>query len=37
MNNDFDFQPQMFVEALELEAYDIGALLYKEYFRILRD
>lgn len=27
----------MFVEALELEAYDIGALLYKEYFRKLRD
>lgn len=37
MNNDFDFKPQMFVEALELEAYDIGALLHKEYFRKLRD
>lgn len=27
----------MFIEALELEAYDIASLLYKEFFRRLRD
>lgn len=37
MQNDFDFTPQLFVDALELEAYDIAALLHKEFFRRLRD
>ena len=37
LHNDFDFSPQLFIEALELEAYDIGALLYREFFRSLRD
>lgn len=37
LQNEFDFSPQLFIESLELEAYDIGALLYKEFFRRLKD
>jgi len=37
LQNDFDFTPQLFIDALELEAYDIAALLHKEFFRRLRD
>lgn len=37
LHNDFDFTPELFVETLELEAYDIAALLYREFFRSLRD
>jgi hypothetical protein len=36
LHNDFGFTPALFIEALELEAYDIAALLYKEFFRSLR-
>jgi hypothetical protein len=37
LHNDFDFSPELFVESLELEAYDIAALLFKEFFRSMRD
>jgi hypothetical protein len=37
LHNEFDFNSTLFIEALELEAYDIASLLYKEFFRRLRD
>lgn len=33
---DFNFNITLFIEALELEGYDIGSLLYKEFSRKLR-
>ena len=33
----FSFKYDYFLKALELEAYDMAALLYKEFFRFLRD
>ena len=33
----FKFTPYLFQRSLELEAYDVCALLYKEFFRLLRD
>lgn len=36
LQNEFDFSNSLFIEALELEAYDMGALLYKEFSRRLR-
>ena len=33
----FNFKSQHFLKALELEAYDMAALLYKEFFRVMRD
>lgn len=36
LQNEFDFSNSLFVEALELEAYDMGALIYKEFSRRLR-
>lgn len=33
----FDFSPDLFLMALELEAYDMAALLFKEFFRVLRE
>lgn len=33
----FDFHPELFLMALELEAYDMAALLFKEFFRVLRE
>ena len=32
----FDFHPDLFLKTLELEAYDMAALLFKEFFRLLR-
>ena len=32
----FDFHPDLFLRSLELEAYDMAALLFKEFFRLLR-
>ena len=37
LQNAFKFTPALFLRSLELEAYDISALLYKEFFRLLRD
>jgi hypothetical protein len=37
LQNEFDFTNSLFIEALELEAYDIGALLYREFQKRLRD
>lgn len=37
LRGEFHFTPQLFIEALESEAYDIGALLYKEFFRKLKE
>ncbi len=34
---EFTFTNQLFIEAIESEAYDIGALLYKEFFRKLKE
>jgi len=36
LNVEFIFTSTMFVEALELEAYDIASLLYREFFRKIR-
>ena len=33
----FKFTKTLFLRSFELEAYDISALLYKEFFRLLRD
>ena len=33
----FDFRAELFLKALELEAYDMAALLFKEFFRLLRN
>lgn len=33
----FDFHSNLFLTALELEAYDMAALLFKEFFRVLRN
>lgn len=33
---EFNFNANLFIEALELEAYDIASLLYKEFFRKIR-
>ena len=33
----FDFHPDLFCMALELDAYDMAALLFKEFFRLLRN
>jgi len=33
----FDFHGDLFLKALELEAYDMAALLFKEFFRVLRN
>jgi hypothetical protein len=33
---EFTFNSNLFIEALELEAYDIASLLYKEFFRKIR-
>ena len=33
----FDFHADLFLKTLELEAYDMAALLFKEFFRLLRD
>lgn len=33
----FDFQADLFLKALEIEAYDMAALLFKEFFRLLRN
>jgi hypothetical protein len=33
----FKFSPPLFLKALELDAYDMAALLFKEFFRIIRD
>lgn len=35
--SDFDFKPDLFLKTLELEAYDMAALLFKEFFRLLRN
>ena len=35
--NTFDFHPGLFLMALELDAYDMAALIYKEFFRLLRN
>ena len=32
----FDFHPGLFLMALELDAYDMAALIFKEFFRLLR-
>ena len=32
----FDFHADLFLKALELDAYDMAALLFKEFFRLLR-
>lgn len=37
LQNEFNFTPSLFIEALELESYDIAALLHKEFFRRLRE
>lgn len=37
LNNEFEFTIDLFVEALELEAYEISALLFKEFYRKIRD
>jgi hypothetical protein len=34
---DFKFDYELFLKSLELEAYDMAALLYKEFFRLFRD
>lgn len=33
----FDFHADLFLKALEHEAYDMAALLFKEFFRLLRN
>lgn len=33
----FEFHADLFLMALELEAYDMAALLFKEFFRLLRN
>ena len=33
----FSFKYEYFLKALELEAYDMAALLYKEFFRLMRE
>ena len=33
----FEFHADLFVMALEYEAYDMAALLFKEFFRLLRN
>ena len=33
----FDFHADLFLKTLELEAYDMAALLFKEFFRVLRN
>ena len=35
--DDLKFSPKLLIRSFELEAYDISALLYKEFFRLLRD
>ena len=35
--NEFSFKYDHFLKALELEAYDMSALLYKEFFREMRE
>jgi len=35
--NEFKFEDRHFKETIEGEAYDIGALLYKEFFRKIKD
>ena len=32
----FDFSGDLFLKALEMECYDMAALLFKEFFRLLR-
>lgn len=32
----FDFHADLFIKSLELDAYDMAALLFKEFFRLLR-
>ena len=34
---DFTFTVDLFLRALELEAIDIAALIYREFFRLIRD
>lgn len=36
-NKGFKFTIGLFLRALDLEAYDIAALLHKEFFRLIRD
>lgn len=33
----FKFRIELFTKCLELEAYDIAALIFKEFFRLIRD
>jgi len=33
----FKFRIELFTKCLELEAYDIAALVYREFFRLIRD
>jgi hypothetical protein len=37
LQKDFRFSINLFLRTLDLEAYDIAALLHKEFFRMIRD